>query len=62
MKKEKRKKDERKYTLAYYFNVVTQTSGVSCDDSVVLGSLQAVISKAINLCMLLPHDDTREHP
>jgi len=46
MKEEK--KDEHKYTLAYYFTVATQTSGVSYDDSVVLGSLQAVLVKLLN--------------
>jgi hypothetical protein len=43
----KEKKDEHKHTLAYYFTVATQMSGVSCVDSVVLGSLQAVLVKPL---------------
>ena len=52
----KEKKDEHKYTLAYYFNVATQTSGVSRDDSVVLGSLQAVLVKPltyVSYCLMM---------
>jgi hypothetical protein len=41
------KKNEHKYNLAYYFTAAAQTSDVSCDDSVVLGSLQAVLVKPL---------------
>jgi hypothetical protein len=36
------------------FTVATQTSGVSCDDSVVLGSLQAVLVKPLNSVCCCP--------